>query len=119
MKTHWRDAPDGWFSYKLRVVPGEDAELLCQFWGKERGARVCDVLVDGRTAATFTLDGNHPEAFYYEVITIPAAWRRGEEHVMVRFQAHPGNTVGGLFDVRTLKPARAAAPSGVPHADTP
>lgn len=111
METRWRDAPGGWFSYELRILPGTEVELLCTFWGKERGARKCDVLIDGQKTATLTLDSNHPEAFYDEVIRVPAAWVQGQEHVTVRFQAHPGNTVGGLFGLRTLKPAGDAPAS--------
>lgn len=102
METRWRDAPGGWFSYELRVPTGEPAELLCTFWGRERGARAFDVLVDGRKVATLSLDGNHPEAFYDQAVAIPAP---GKVRVTVRFQAHPGNVVGGLFDLRVVKPA--------------
>jgi uncharacterized protein len=103
METRWRDAWDGWFSYELRIVPATEGELLCTFWGKELGARKCDVLIDGRKATTLTLDSSHPEAFYDVVIKIPSAWVQGKEHVTVRFQAHPGNAAGGLFDLRILK----------------
>jgi uncharacterized protein len=108
METRWRDAPDGWFSYELRVASEGPAELLCTFWGKERGARVFDILIDGRRAATLSLDGNHPEAFYDQVVAIPRALLQGKERVTVRFQAHPGNNVGGLFGLRVMKPGGTA-----------
>lgn len=99
-ETHWRDA-SGWFSYDLKAVPGAGGEILCQFWGGETGARTFDVLINGQKAATLTLDSNHPKGFYEVAVAIPPS---AGEKITVRFQAHEGNTAGGLFGLRSLKP---------------
>ncbi|MBE3071242.1 MAG: glycoside hydrolase family 127 protein [Planctomycetes bacterium] len=99
----WRHAPSGWFAYDLRIVPDEPLELLCTYWGSEVGPREFDVLVDGQKIATQRLNRNQPDRFFDEVYAIPADLLRGKQKVTVRFQAHPGNTAGGIFGLRVLK----------------
>ena len=103
METHWRDAAGGWFSYELKVVTDQPVELLCTYWGKERGDRIFDILVDGQTIATTSLDSNHPAAFYERTYEIDPELSRGKNRITVRFLAHPGNIAGGLFGLRTLR----------------
>jgi DUF1680 family protein len=102
METHWRDAPDGWFSYELKVAPDRPGELLCTYWGKERGARTFDIQVNGQTIATTTLDSNHPAAFFDRTYPIPSVLTQGNARVTVKFLAHAQNIAGGLFGLRTL-----------------
>jgi len=104
METHWRDAPQGWFSYQLRVVPDRPAELLCTYWGKEVGDRTFDLLVDGHKIATTSLDSDHPAAFYEKTYPIARQLTHGKRWITVAFLAHPRNTAGGLFGVRILRP---------------
>ena len=102
-QRRWRDAADGWFSFDLKVLPDRVTTLSVTYWGKEVGDRTFDVLVDGQKIATTSLDSSHPEAFYDVTLAIPAELTGGKDKVTVRFQAHPGNTAGGVFGVRTLK----------------
>lgn len=106
----WRHAVDGgWFSYELKVLADAAQELLVTYWGSDGGGRVFDILVDGETVATQRLEGNRPDAFHDETYPLPAGLLREEgtgkakEKVVVRFQAHPGATAGGAFDVRVLR----------------
>jgi hypothetical protein len=103
----WRHAPDGWFSYEVKVPPDQPVSLLVTYWGSDAGNRSFDVLVNGATIATQTLERNHPEEFFDETLAIPTALTQGRDHVTVRFQAKPGNTAGGVFGLRVVKPAPA------------
>jgi len=100
---HWRHAPDGWFSYELQVPPDGNAELLVTYWGSDVGARVFDILVDGTPVATQKLDRNQPNRFFDQLYPIPPQLTKGKQKVTVRFQAHPGNIAGGVFDLRVLR----------------
>ena len=61
---HWRHAIDGgWFSYVLKVQPGQPLELRCTYWGSDVGNRVFDILVDDTKVATQKLDRNRPDEF--------------------------------------------------------
>lgn len=99
----WRHAPNGWFSYELAVLPDIPLDLVITYWGSDVGSRTFDVLVDGVTVATHSLNNNLPGKFYDEVVSLPAELTAGKQRITVRFQAHPGNTAGGAFGVRIVK----------------
>lgn len=99
----WRHAPDGWFSYELRIEPGVDQDLVVTYWGSDAGNRTFDVLVDGVKLATETLANNHPGEFYDRTYPLPADLLRDKAKVTVRFQAAKGNIAGGVFDVMILR----------------
>jgi DUF1680 family protein len=104
----WRHAIDGgWFSYEVKIMPGKPQELSVTYWGSDAGNRVFDILVDGRKLATQKLQHNRPERFFDQVYTIPAGWTEGKEKATVRFQGTPGNFAGGIFGLRTMRPADA------------
>jgi uncharacterized protein len=103
MDTHWRDAPEGWFSYELVVAPDRPVELVCTYWGKEVGSRTFDVLVDGRVVATTSLDSNHSADFYDQTYPVAKELTHGKKRVTVTFRAHPQNTAGGVFGVRVIR----------------
>ena len=85
----WRHAPDGWFSWELKVLPDQPQELWVTYWGSD-GGRVFDVLVDGQKIATQQLQNNHPDQFYDEVYPLPADVLKGKNKITVKFQAHKG-----------------------------
>ena len=99
----WRDAENGWFEYRLRVLPDRPVTLHCTYWGSD-GGRVFDILVDGTKIATQKLAQNKPGEFFVVEYAIGASLTEGKESVVVRFAAHPGSTAGGLFGCATLKP---------------
>lgn len=101
---HWRHAPDGWFSWDLKALPDQPVTLLCEFWGSDLPPRTFDILVEGEKVATQALDRNKPNEFFEVEFAIPPALTQGKEKITVRFQAHPGNTAGGVFDCGILKP---------------
>ncbi len=99
----WRHAADGWFSYKMKVLPDVPLAVECTYWGSDIGAREFDIVVDGRTIATQTLAQNRPHRFYSERYPIPTELSEGKHGLTVRFQAHAGKTAGGVFGCAIVK----------------
>ncbi|HLA83251.1 MAG TPA: DUF6805 domain-containing protein, partial [Thermoguttaceae bacterium] len=92
-----------WFSYELKALEGRPLDLVCCYWGSDVGPREFDVLVDGKKLATQKLNNNRPDKFYDEIYRIPGELIQGKAKITVRFQGHPGNMAGGVFDCRVLK----------------
>jgi hypothetical protein len=104
---NWRHATDGgWFSFSLKVLPGQPQELCVTYWGSDGGGREFDVLVDGEKLATQKLENNKPEQFYDEAYPLPKTLTENKDSVTVRFQAQPGKIAGGVFGCAVLKPAQ-------------
>ena len=100
----WRHATDGgWFSYDLKVDPNQPMELVVTYWGSDAGARVFDIIVDGKVIATQRLQRNKPGQFFDVTYPIPIELTKGKEKVTVRFQAHPKCIAGGVFGVRMVR----------------
>ena len=101
----FRHAEDGgWFSFNVKVLPGQPVELVCTYWGGEGGGnRTFDILVDGKVLATPTLNQNRPGVFFDVTYAIPEELTHGKQAVTVRFQAHPGNFAGGLYGAKVLR----------------
>ena len=102
----WRHAYEGWFSYELKVPSDSRVELICTYWGSDVGNRTFDVLVEGNNVGTQTLDNNRPGRFFDVAYPVPEEITRGRTKVTVRFQAHPGNLAGGVFEARIVRKAR-------------
>jgi DUF1680 family protein len=103
MGRRWRHAPDGWFSYDLKVQPDQPMTLLCTWWGDESGERTFDILIDDTKIATLTLLHNKPQKFFDAEYKISPERTKDKQKVTVKFQAHPGNTAGGVFGCAMLK----------------
>jgi DUF1680 family protein len=100
----WRHASDGgWFSYNLAVHPDRATRLQATFWGDDAGSRTFDIVVNGRTIAIQTLERSAPGRFFEVVWPLPTEVTGGQDRVTVRFQAHPGQTAGGVFGLATLR----------------
>lgn len=105
MGRKWRDASDGgWFSYQIKVSPGQPLKLVCTYWGGDAGARRFDILVDGKILATQVLNRNQPGTFFDVEYPLSEEWTRDKSKLTVTFQATPGNMAGGLFGISALKP---------------
>jgi hypothetical protein len=101
----WRHAVGGgWFSFEMMVQPGVENTLVCTYWGSDSGGRTFDIVIDDQKIATEALLGKAPNRFYDVTYTIPADLTEGRNKVTVKLQAHAGNTAGGLFGARTLRP---------------
>ncbi len=98
----WRDARNGgWFSYEMRVDPGQPMQLFCTYWGGDRGAHGFDLLVDDKVIAT---EGAIEKAgeFVQRQYTIPIELTRGKTVIRVKFLAHGGKPTAKVIDCRTL-----------------
>ena len=91
-----------WFSYEMVVDPGKPMVLVATYWGGEWQTRNFDILIDGKKITTQKLRANKPGDFFDGTYAIPPALTKGKTKVTVRFQAHAGDTAGGVFDLRTL-----------------
>ncbi len=104
-RRSWRHATaGGWFAYTLKTAGSTRLELLCEYWGSDGGARNFDILVDGHRIATQSLQRTRPNSFFDVRYPLPPEAIQGRSTVTIRFQAHANCTVGGLFDLRILKP---------------
>ena len=99
----WRDAPDGFFSYRLKTQGETALELQGVYWGDDQNHRTFDILVDGNPIATQQLEKNQPGAFFEVAYPIPEALLRGKRNITVCFKAQEGHTAGGLFGLRLLR----------------
>lgn len=101
----WRDAaPDGFFSYTLKVDPAKENTLAVTYWGSDDDGRIFEILVEGTRVATQTLNRNAPERLFTVEYAIPKELLAGKKTVVVRFQAAPKcKTIGSVFGVETLR----------------
>ena len=100
----WRHANNGgWFSYEMKTAKIESAELACTYWGGDTNGRTFDILINGKKLTEETLHAELPGRYLDRTYPIPADMIRGKEVVTVRFQAHPGNIAGAVFDCRILR----------------
>ena len=96
-KEHYRHSVlGGWFSWEMKVLPGQSQELCVKYWGGDFG-REFDILVDGQKLATQKLENNKPGQVYEETYPLPAHLTQGKTKVTLKFQAHPGKEAGGVF----------------------
>jgi uncharacterized protein len=102
-ENKWRHATDGgWFSWDIKVLPGQSQELHVKYWGGDAGGREFDILVDDQKLTTQKLDNNKPGKFYEETYSLPAQMTQGKQKVTVKFQAHEGKIAGGVFGCAIL-----------------
>lgn len=101
----WRHATDGgWFSYDLALPKEGAVSLACTYWGSDSGPREFDIIADGTTIATQTLNNNKPGEFFDVEYPLSRALIDGKATITIRFQAKPGNFAGGVFGCATVRP---------------
>jgi hypothetical protein len=100
---HYRDASEGgWFSWDLKVMPGQSQNLVITYWGEDRG-RHFDIIVDGQKLATQQLTASHPGVYYEEIYPLTPELTQGKEKITLKVQGS-STWVGGVFGVRVMKP---------------
>lgn len=99
----------GWFSYQLKVDPGELMALVITYWGGVWHERNFDILLDGEPVASQKLLANRPGDFFEQYHEIPASRTAGRSLVTVRFQSRPGDIAGGVFGVRMMRASAVPA----------
>ncbi len=92
----------GWFSYDIKVLPGQAQELSVIYMGGGRGNRVFDVLIDGRKLATERLQKTQRLRTYDQVYPIPLDLIESKDKIKVKFQTHSESIVV-VLGLRILK----------------
>lgn len=102
----WRDAdPDGWFSYVLANAPGQPLDLVCTYWGADRG-RTFDVVANGQKLATQVLDGSRGENYFEVTYPLPESALAGQQNITVRIQGLGSGRAGGVFGLKVVRRGR-------------
>jgi uncharacterized protein len=101
----WRDATrGGHMRYRLAVDPQAACVLALTYYGRDGGARVFDILIDGVRIASERLVANEQSRFPVVEYRIPTALTAGKRDVEIRIEPAPnGEIAGGVFGIRTLR----------------
>ena len=99
----FREARGGWFSFEMKVDPDLTNALVVEYWGGFPGAKTFDILVNGKVVATENITNKKEGEFVLLQYPVAKEITRGKSNVTVRFQAHPNNTAGPVFGIRTIK----------------
>ncbi|HXG35195.1 MAG TPA: beta-L-arabinofuranosidase domain-containing protein [Bryobacteraceae bacterium] len=102
LRRYRQAAPGGWFSFEMKVEPGQPMELVCRYWGGH-GGRSFDILVEETRIGSQTLKREKPGEFFEVRYAIPRALTQGKDKVTVKFQAHPKQGAGPLFQAWMLR----------------
>jgi len=109
MGRNWRHAADGgWWTWTMKVLPDLPMTLRCTYWGNDVPPRTFDILINDRLIATQSLNRDKPGDFFEVDYPVPPKATHDKQEVTVKFQAHEGNTAGGVFECLTLKPEAPA-----------
>lgn len=94
-----------WFQYTLNTRGEKTVDLAVTYWGGDAG-RSYDILANGELLATETVDDSKPGQFFEKRYSIPAEVLSGAANgrVTIKFSAKQGSGVGGVYDVRLMKP---------------
>jgi hypothetical protein len=77
--------------------------LAVYYWGGFPGAKTFDILVNEKIISTENISGKKDGQFITVQYDIPVELTKGKSRVIVKFQAHPMNTAGPIFGIRTIK----------------
>lgn len=97
-----------WFQYTLNPRGEKSVELEVTYWGGETD-RTFDIFANGESLARESLNNAKPNQFFEKRYAIPAtALTSIDGRVTIKFKAQPGSSVGGVYDVRLMKPQSPA-----------
>ena len=94
-----------WFQYTLTPHGEKTVELAVTYRGGDAG-RTFDILANGELLATEKVDNSKPNQFFEKRYAIPAKVLAiaTDGRVTIKFSAQSGSSVGGVYDVRLMKP---------------
>ena len=98
----YRQARRGWFSYDMKVLKDQPMGLAVEYWGGFTGSKSFDISIDGELLVTEDIVGIMDGEFVDVVYEIPVGLTTGKSKVTVKFEAHPFNIAGPLFEIRTI-----------------
>ncbi|WP_438495936.1 beta-L-arabinofuranosidase domain-containing protein [Paenibacillus sp. IHBB 3054] len=87
---------NGWFSYRLKVMPQTDNYLSVTYFSGSNGKEIA-IYVDGELLASETLHTDKPRSFYNKRYLIPAASVQDKTEAEIKFVI-PGQE-NGIFDL--------------------
>ena len=103
--VRWREAGDGgWFAFDLKADETA-AELLCAYWGSDKG-REFDILIDGVKLAGVKIEGEAPGEWFEAVYPVPAQLVKGKTLIKVKFQPAAGKRTARVSSVRLMRPEK-------------
>lgn len=102
----WRDASNGgFFSYRMKTDGMSDLSLRVRYWGNESGQRRFNIFVDDDVLASEDTAGKWGRnEFVEQEYQIPGHMLEGKDFITVRFAGEKGQTAGGIFHVRLIRP---------------
>lgn len=104
----WRDASNGgYFAYNLATYNLKDLILRVRYWGNESASNKFSILVDDTSIAEVENgNGKGKDEFIDQEYSIPAELLEGKNSVNVKFSTSKGNSTGGIYHVRLLRPEK-------------
>jgi DUF1680 family protein len=99
----YRESRGGWFSYDMKILPGQPLALLVEYWGGFPGSKTFDIFVDGENIAVENISNKKEGQFIDIKYDIPGRLILGKRKVTIKFKAREGNTAGPVFGVRIIK----------------
>jgi hypothetical protein len=97
----WRSAT-GWFGYSLRIYDDSPLTVVFVLAAGTGDRETCDVLVDGKIAATVDREASRQKAEEAKV-DVPFAQTKGKLSVTVKVQAHDGSRTARVLEIRTVQ----------------
>jgi DUF1680 family protein len=92
----------GWFSFELRVDPGNEMALMIHYWGGFTGSKTFDILVNGKKIATENISGKKDGKFIDIQYEIEPELVSDKNKIIVTFEPHQGHRAGPIFGARTF-----------------
>ena len=110
----WRDAPNGWISYDMKIDPEQPMDFITKQWGSDGGNRKYNIYCDGTLFSYDEVNNFAPGEYYLMRHPIPYELTKGKEKVTIKMQsASSDDIVGGLYGAYT------ALSQDVPEGTTP
>ena len=98
----WRDAPNGWISYELKIDPEQPMDFITRQWGSDGGNRHYNIYCNGTLFSYDEVNNFAPGEYYYMRHPIPFELTKGKEKVTIKMQsASSDDIVGGLYGAYT------------------
>jgi hypothetical protein len=98
-RTYRVAGTNGWFSWKLKVLPDVPQELSIEFGGnRRRPADTVDIFADDTKLATVRLSGG----VRGETYPLTNDFLKGKTAITLKFQAAAGSRVGGVANVSVM-----------------
>ena len=94
---------DGWFQVEMKCDPAVATELVFTYWGNERMRPDFEILIDGKSVASETLQGKPMNQFFDVTYSIPKDLTAGKSTLTVRVQTKPGKGGASVSGIRLVK----------------